>query len=86
MVTLQVRLSSSDNKQCQVKHLIESIAAELKTRFSVDLDSAHKPRLHYICLQRDEGAEGNKDPQVRAVNSSLVDFNSKFVQSCLHEH
>ena len=87
MAMLQVRLSSSNNnKRCQVKHLIEDIAAELRNRFGVSLDSAHMPRLDHICLQRDEGAEEIKDSQVCVVNSALVDYRFKCLLSSLHVH
>lgn len=44
--------------------LVDDIAAELKTRFKVDMDTAHSPQLLQICLQRDEGIDSAQDPQV----------------------
>ncbi len=61
---LQVRLTSSNSKRTAVKDLIDDVAAELKARFEVDVDTAHCPQLLQISLQRDEGIDSPQDPQV----------------------
>jgi len=68
---LQIRLTSSNSKRTAVKDLVDDIAAELKARFKVDMDTAHCPQLLQICLQRDEGIDSAQDPQVTSTSPAL---------------
>ena len=68
---LQIRLTSSNSERTAVKDLVDDIAAELKARFKVNMDTARCPQLLQICLQRDEGIASAQDPQVTSTAQAL---------------